>query len=67
MLNNTKQEYSEIDFLNTLEDLDKTVKKAQLIHKIELKSQESEKATPKEIKQIQLELKAYREQIRLLD
>ncbi|MDJ0882018.1 MAG: hypothetical protein QNJ56_10245 [Gammaproteobacteria bacterium] len=58
---------SEELFLNTLDDLDVTIRKAQLIHKIDLKSREAKNASPEELKHIQMQLKAYREQIRMLD
>jgi hypothetical protein len=67
MLDKTKYPPTEEDFLNTLENLDRAVRKAQLIHKIELKSRESENASPGGLEQIKLDLQAYREQIRLLD
>lgn len=67
MLNNSRPENMKERFQKSVGRLDRTIKKAQLIHKIEVRSRESETATPEELIQILTDLKSYREQIRLLD
>lgn len=67
MRNLSIQATKELDFLRTFKNMDKTIRKAQLIGKIESRSQDSEYADDDEITIIQEELKDYREQIRLLD
>ena len=67
MCNPTMQSTKELDFLRTFEDMDKTIRKAQLIGKIESRSRDSEYADDDEITVIQSDLKAYRAQIRQLD
>jgi hypothetical protein len=67
MLTKTNKDIRESELLDTLDDLDFAIRKAQLIHKIEVKSRESDHASPEELEKIKLELKAYREQIRMLD
>ena len=67
MLHRTEQATRELDFLRTFDDMDKTIRKAQLIGKIESRSRDSEYADPDEITIIQDELKDLREDIRKLE
>lgn len=67
MCNPSIQATRELDFLRTFKHMDKTIRKAQLIDKIESRSRDSEHANPDEITIIQNDLENYREQIRLLD
>lgn len=67
MCNPSIQATRELDFLRTFKHMDKTIRKAQLIDKIESRSRDSEYANPDEITIIQNDLEKYREQIRLLD
>ncbi len=50
-----------------VKELNRTIEKSVLIRKIEAKSDESMNASPEQLEKIKLQLKAYREQIRLLD
>lgn len=54
-------------FQESVKALDRVTRRAQLIRKIDLSSRKSENATPEELMLILNELKAYREQIKLLD
>ena len=66
MCNPSMQATKELDFLRTFKNMDKIIRKAQLIGKIESRSRDSEYADDDEITIIQEELKEYREQIREL-
>jgi hypothetical protein len=67
MLKPSEQAVKELDFLRSFDGMDITIRKAQLIGKIETRSQDSEYASSDEITIIQDELKGYRDQIRTLD
>lgn len=67
MLKPSEQAVKELDFLRTFDGMDLTIRKAQLISKIETRAQDAEFASPDEINIIQNELKDYRDQIRTLD
>lgn len=60
-------EASKEEFQRKVDELDRVIKAAKLISAIEHKSRGSEKATPEELDKISLQLKAYHEQLRLLD
>jgi hypothetical protein len=49
-----------------VQELNLTVQKAKLIHQIEIKSRESENASPEKLHKILIELKSYREQLKQL-
>ena len=67
MLDNARPENLKERFQKAVGRLDRRIKKARLVHKIEVRSQESETAKPEELMQILINLKSYREQISLLD
>ena len=67
MLQRREQATRELDFLRTFDDMDITIRKAQLIGEIESRSRDSEYAGPDEIVVIQQDLKGLREDIRKLD
>ena len=66
MPNTVDQATRELDFLRTFDDMDITIRRAQLIGKIESRAQDSESADLDEITLIQEELKEYREQLKNL-
>ena len=56
-----------MDFETTLRNLDYAVKKAQLLHKIEVNNRLAKTASFRERRKLGLETLAYKEQLKLLD
>lgn len=67
MLDNNLQENLKYRFQESVNQLDRVIKKAQLIRKIEQKTRESKNSSPEELIQIMRDMLDYEEQIRLLD
>lgn len=63
MLDKTRLEH----FQESVKELDRVTRKAQLIRKIEEKSRKSKHASSEELVKIMTDIMDYREQIRLLD
>ncbi len=67
MLDRTHPDTLKHHFDDSARALVRVTRKAQLIRKLERRSQDSENASPEEMAQILADLKKYREQIRQLD
>ena len=67
MLDKLAQAAKELDFLRTFDGMAATIKKAQLIRKIDQISRLSATASPYQLAQILKDLKVYRQEIRKLD
>jgi hypothetical protein len=67
MLDKTRPETLHELFQESVKELDRVTRKAQLIGKIERKSRESKNASSEEAVEIMNDIMALREQIRLLD